>query len=127
MGLPESQAAQRRGLKTLCIPKLLEELKYCRHSNRKTKEAGKHPDRDAQFEYINAKVEAFQAAGEPVISIDAKKKELLGEFKNGGSDYGPQGEPIEVNAHDFEDKELGKVVPYGVYDIGANLGTSASD
>ena len=76
----------------------------------------------AQFEYINAKVEAFQAAGEPVISIDAKKKELLGEFKNGGSDYGPQGEPIEVNAHDFEDKELGKVVPYGVYDIGANLG-----
>src|SRR5208283_4479231 len=80
------------------------------------------PDRDAQFEYINAKVEAFQAAGEPVISIDAKKKELLGEFKNGGSDYGPQGEPIEVNAHDFEDKELGKVVPYGVYDIGANLG-----
>ena len=79
------------------IPKLLEELKYCRHSNRKTKEAGKHPDRDAQFEYINAKVEAFQAAGEPVISIDAKKKELLGEFKNGGSDYGPQGEPIEVN------------------------------
>ncbi len=104
------------------IPKLLEELKYCRHSNRKTKEAGKYPDRDAQFEYINAKVEAFQAAGEPVISIDAKKKELLGEFKNGGSDYGPQGEPIEVNAHDFEDKELGKVVPYGVYDIGANLG-----
>src|SRR5208283_4667788 len=102
--------------------RLLEELKYCRHSNRKTKEAGKHPDRDAQFEYINAKVEAFQAAGEPVISIDAKKKELLGEFKNGGSDYGPQGEPIEVNAHDFEDKELGKVVPYGVYDIGANLG-----
>ena len=68
------------------------------------------------------KFEAFQAAGEPVISIDAKKKELLGEFKNGGSDYGPQGEPIEVNAHDFEDKQLGKVVPYGVYDIGANLG-----
>ncbi len=104
------------------LPKLLEELKYCRHSNRKTKEGGKHPDRDAQFEYINAKVEALQAAGEPVISIDAKKKELLGEFKNGGSDYGPRGEPIEVNTHDFEDKELGKVTPYGIYDIGANLG-----
>jgi len=104
------------------IPKLLEELKYCRHFNRKTKESGKHPDRDAQFEYINAKVEAFQAADQPVISIDAKKKELLGEFKNGGSDYGPQGKPIEVNTHDFEDKQLGKVVPYGVYDIGANLG-----
>jgi hypothetical protein len=104
------------------LPRLLEELKYCRHSNRKTKEGGKHPDRDAQFEYINAKVEALQGAGQPVISIDAKKKELLGEFKNGGSDYGPQGQPIEVNAHDFEDKKLGKVVPYGVYDIGANLG-----
>ena len=104
------------------IPKLLGELKYCRHSNRKTKEGGKHPDRDAQFEYINAKVESFQAEDQPVISIDAKKKELLGEFKNGGSDYSPQGRPIEVNTHDFEDKELGKVVPYGVYDIGANDG-----
>jgi hypothetical protein len=104
------------------IPKLLESLKYCRHSNRKTKEGGKHPDRDAQFEYINAKVHEFQAADQPVISIDAKKKELLGEFKNGGSDYSPQGRPIEVNTHDFEDKELGKVVPYGVYDIAANDG-----
>jgi len=68
--------------------KLLEELKYCRHYNRKTKEGGKHPDRDAQFEYINAKVEAFQAAGEPVISIDAKKKELLGEYKNAAATTG---------------------------------------
>jgi len=74
------------------------------------------------LEYINAKVESFQAEDQPVISIDAKKKELLGEFKNGGSDYSPQGRPIEVNTHDFEDKELGKVVPYGVYDIGANDG-----
>ena len=72
--------------------------------------------------YINAKVEEFHAADQPVISIDAKKKELLGEFKNGGSDYGPQGRPIEVNTHDFEDKELGKVVLYGVCDIGANDG-----
>ena len=104
------------------IPKLLEELKYCRHFNRKTKEGGKHPDRDAQFEYINAKAEAFQAADQPVISINSKKKELLGEFKNGGSDYGPQGQPIEVNTHDFEDKELGKFVPFGIYDTGANLG-----
>ena len=81
------------------IPRLLEGLKYCRHFNRKTKESGKHPDRDAQFEYINAKAEEFQAADQPVLSIDAKKKELLGEFKNGGSDYGPQGRPIEVNTH----------------------------
>jgi hypothetical protein len=104
------------------IPKLLGELKYCRHFNRKTKEGSNHPDRDAQFEYINAKVEAFQAADQPVISVDTKKKELLGEFKNGGSDYGPEGRPIEVNTHDFEHNELGKVVPCGVYDIGANLG-----
>ena len=88
------------------IPKMLEELKYCRHFNRRTKEGGKHPDRD---------VEEFHAADQPVIWIDAKKKELLGEFKNGGSDYSPQGRPIEVNTHDFEDKELGKVVPYGPY------------
>ena len=98
------------------------DIEDCRHSNRKTKEGGKHPDRDAQFEYINAKVEEFQAEGQPVISIDAKKKELLGVFKNGDNDYSPQGRPIEVNTHDFEDKELGKVVPYGVYDIGANDG-----
>ena len=104
------------------IPKLLGELKYCRHSNRKTKESGKHPDRDAQFEYINAKVAQFQAADRPVISIDAKKKELVGDFKNAGSDYGPQGQPTEVNVHDFEDKELGKVTPYGIYDIAANHG-----
>ncbi len=93
------------------ISKLLEELKYCRHSNRKTKEAGKHPDRDAQFEYINAKVEAFQAAGEPVISIDAKKKELLGEFKNGGSDYGPQGEPIGPTPPRFRGQGVGQGRP----------------
>ena len=104
------------------IPKLLAELEYCRHFNRKTKEGSNHPDRDAQFEHINAKVKEFQAADQPVISVDTKKKELIGEFKNGGSDYGPQGKPIEVNTHDFENKELGKVVPYGVYDIAANQG-----
>ena len=104
------------------VPKLLEALNYCRHVNRKTKEGSSHPDRNAQFEYINTKVEAYQAADQPVISVDTKKKELVGEFKNGGSDYGPEGEPTLVNAHDFEDKELGKVVPYGIYDIGANLG-----
>ena len=67
-------------------------------------------------------MKAFQAADQPVISVDTKKKELIGEFKNGGSDYGPQGKPIEVNTHDFEDAELGKVIPFGVYDIGANEG-----
>jgi len=104
------------------IPKLLEQLGYRRHVNRKTKDGSNHPDRDAQFEHINAKALEFQAAGQPVISVDTKKKELIGEYKNPGSDYGPKGKPIEVDAHDFEDKALGKVVPYGVYDVGANCG-----
>jgi hypothetical protein len=104
------------------IPKLLERLEYRRHVNRKTKDGGQHPDRDAQFDYINTKARECQAAGQPVISVDTKKKELIGEFKNLGSDYRPKGKPIEVDAHDFEDKELGKVVPYGVYDGGANSG-----
>lgn len=104
------------------IPKLLDQLEYRRHVNRKTKDGSHHPDRDAQFEYINAKAREFQAADQPVISVDTKKKELIGEFKNAGSDYGPKGKPIEVDAHDFENKELGKVVPYGVYDVGANSG-----
>jgi len=104
------------------IPKLLEQLEYRRHVNSKTKDGSNHPDRDAQFEHINAKAREFQAAGQPVISVDTKKKELIGEFKNPGSDYGPKGQSIEVDAHDFENKDLGKVVPYGVYDIGANSG-----
>ncbi len=104
------------------IPQLLERLGYRRQVNRKSKEGGRHPDRDAQFEHINAQVEAYQAAGQPVISVDTKKKELIGEYKNAGSDYRPQGVPIDVNVHDFIDKELGKAIPYGVYDIGANAG-----
>jgi hypothetical protein len=104
------------------VPKLLQRLEYRRHVNRKTKDGSNHPDRDAQFEHINACAQACQAAELPVISVDTKKKELVGEFKNPGSDYGPKGKPIEVDAHDFEDKDLGKVVPYGVYDVGANNG-----
>ena len=104
------------------IPQLLERLGYRRQVNRKSLEGGHHVDRNAQFEYINAQVAAFQAAGQPVISVDTKKKELIGPYKNGGSDYRPQGCPDEVNVHDFVDKELGKAIPYGVYDIGANAG-----
>jgi len=104
------------------IPKLLEQLGYRRLVNRKTREGSHHPDRDAQFEHINSQVMACQAAGQPVISVDTKKKELIGEFKNSGSDYRPEGNPIEVNVHDFMDKELGKAIPYGIYDIGANSG-----
>jgi hypothetical protein len=85
-------------------------------------EGSKHPDRNAQFEHINAKAIAAQAAGQPVVSVDTKKKELIGNYKNGGTDYRPKGDPRRVKVHDFEDKELGKVVPYGVYDVGANTG-----
>jgi len=104
------------------IPKLLGLLKYRRQVNRKTLEGSRNPDRNAQFEHINAAVIATQAAGQPVISIDTKKKELVGSYKNAGSDYRPEGCPEQVNVHDFVDKELGKVAPYGVYDIAANAG-----
>ncbi len=104
------------------IPKLLSLLDYRRQVNRKTLEGRHNPDRNAQFEHINAVVSATQAAGQPVISIDTKKKELIGAYKNGGSDYRPEGCPDKVNVHDFVDKDLGKAIPYGVYDIAANAG-----
>lgn len=99
------------------VGKLLSKLGYSRQSNRKADEGSHHPDRNAQFEHINAKVVAAQAAGEPVISVDTKKKELVGSYKNGGTDYRPKGDPQRVKVHDFEDKDLGKVAPYGVYDV----------
>jgi hypothetical protein len=104
------------------VAKELVKLGFSRQYNRKADEGSHHPDRNAQFEHINAKVVAAQAAGQPVISVDTKKKELVGNFKNGGSDYRPKGAPLRVNVHDFEDKTLGKVVPYGVYDVAANAG-----
>lgn len=104
------------------VRKLLVRLGFSRQVNRKADEGAKHPDRDTQFEHINTRVMAAQAAGEPVISVDTKKKELVGAFRNGGSDYRPQGKPQRVKVHDFVDKALGKVVPYGVYDVAANEG-----
>jgi hypothetical protein len=104
------------------VRKLLAELGFSRQVNRKTDEGSRHPDRNAQFEHINAKALAAQATGEPVISVDTKKKELIGEYKNGGSDYRPKGDPRRVKVHDFEDKSLGKVAPYGVYDLAADEG-----
>src|SRR5271167_102050 len=104
------------------VLKLLELLQYRRQVNRKTLESSRNPDRDAQFEHINTAVIAMQAAGKPVISIDTKKKEPIGPYKNAGSDYRPNGCPEQVKVHDFVDAELGKVVPYGVYDIAANAG-----
>ena len=102
------------------VRKLLTRLGFSRQANRKADEGSRHPDRNAQFEHINAKVLAAQVAGEPVISVDTKKKELIGNYKNGGSDYRPKGDPARVKVHDFEDKKLGKVAPYGVYDVTAD-------
>src|SRR5271168_3876476 len=119
-----AQALRERGHRVSAsrIPQWLDRLGYRRQVNRKSLEGGHHVDRNAQFEHINTQVEAFQAAGDPVISVDTKKKELVGPYKNAGSDYRPKGCPDKVNVHDFVDKELGKAIPYGVYDIGANVG-----
>ena len=104
------------------VGKLLTVLGYSRQVNRKTKEGSHHPDRDGQFQHINRQVVALQAAGQPVISVDTKKKELIGEYRNGGSDYRAAGCPDAVNTHDFVDKVLGKVAPYGIYDVATNTG-----
>jgi transposase len=99
------------------VAKLLRGLGYSLQSNRKMLEGASHPDRDAQFEHINATVAAAQAAGQPTISVDTKKKELIGDFKNAGREWRPKGEPVLVCTKDFKDKQLGKVNPYGVYDL----------
>jgi len=117
-------ALQEKGyrISTNTVRKLLRDLGFRRQGNRKTKEGSTHPDRDAQFGHINEMAAQFMSGGEPVISVDTKKKELVGDFKNAGSDYRPAGCPDTVNVHDFMDKELGKVVPHGVYDLAANAG-----
>ena len=104
------------------VGRLLRRLGFSLQANRKTREGTNHPDRNAQFEYINAEINAFQAAGQPTISVDTKKKELVGDFKNGGRELRPKGDPEAVRVHDFVIPELGKVSPYGVYDIAANVG-----
>jgi hypothetical protein len=104
------------------VGRLLARLGFSLQANSKTREGGNHPDRDAQFEYINARMKEFQAEGQPTISVDTKKKELVGDFKNGGRELRPKGEPEPVRVHDFIIPELGKVAPYGVYDISANSG-----
>jgi hypothetical protein len=101
---------------------LLQDLDYSLQGLRKTKEGAAHPDRNAQFEQINAQVATFQERGQPVISVDTKKKELVGEFKNGGREWQPQGTPEPVRVHDFVDDALGKAIPYGVYDPTHNTG-----
>jgi transposase len=104
------------------VTELLHELEYSLQANRKVLEGSQHPDRNAQFEYLNQQVQAQVAAGEPAISVDAKKKELIGPFKNGGRELRPQGQPEPVRVHDFVDKNLGRATPYGVYDMAQNQG-----
>jgi Rhodopirellula transposase DDE domain len=104
------------------VQRLLHGAGYSLQANAKTLEGTQHPDRDAQFRHIHDTSAAFLAAGEPVLSVDCKKKELVGQFANGGREYRPQGDPEQVDVHDFMDKQLGKAIPYGVYDIGANTG-----
>jgi hypothetical protein len=104
------------------VGRLLNADGYSLQSNRKTKEGEDHPDRNAQFEYINATVKRFQHRGQPVISVDTKKKELVGAFKNAGREWRPRGDPEQVQVHDFLDPDLGKAIPYGVYDLSENQG-----
>jgi transposase len=102
------------------VAELLHELGYSLQANRKSLEGSHHPDRDAQFQHISQKVQQYLAARQPVISVDTKKKELVGDFKNGGRELQPKGRPERVRVHDFEIPARGKAAPYGVYDIGSN-------
>jgi transposase len=115
-----NRQGHRVGQRSVCA--LLAGLRYSLQGTRKTREGQQHPDRDAQFHYINELVKRFTAEGQPVISVDTKKKELVGDFANGGQEWRPQGSPEQVRVHDFVDPKLGKVSPYGVYDLAANQG-----
>ena len=120
--LAEELQHQGHAVSDRTVAHLLKPAGYSLQADRKTREGASHPDRNAQFEYINRRVIACQKRDQPVVSVDTKKKELVGEFKNGGEEWQPKGEPVEVNVHDFPDKELGKAIPYGVYDLASNEG-----
>ena len=120
--LAAALVAQGHRIGRTVVGELLHQQKFSLQANRKTREGEGHPDRDAQFVHINTSVKAALAAGQPVISVDTKKKELVGDFKNAGQTWRPPGEPEEVRVHDFLIKELGRAVPYGVYDLAANAG-----
>ncbi|MBD1913840.1 ISAzo13 family transposase [Leptolyngbya sp. FACHB-8] len=119
-----ADALQQQGyqISAMTVYTLLIEMGYSLQNNRKTQEGKQHPDRDAQFHHIAQQVEAFQGRHRPVISIDTKKKENLGQFKNGGQEWQPEGEPIAVKTHDFPSQSEGKAIPYGIYDLTQNQG-----
>lgn len=119
-----ADALRRKGHK-ICpqsLANVLHAMKYSLQGNRKSREGSRHPDRDAQFEHINATVASFLAEGEPAISVDTKKKELVGNYKNSGKEWNPKGSPEPVNVHDFPDPVLGRAAPYGVYDMADDSG-----
>jgi len=120
--LARELSRQGHPISARAVAHLLNDAGYSLQGNRKTLEGTKHPDRNAQFEYINAKVKRFQQRRQPVISVDTKKKELVGPYKNNGREWQRKGEPERVDVHDFPDAELGKVIPYGVYDMSRNEG-----
>ena len=120
--LAQELTRQGHGVSPRTVGRLLKAAGYSLQSNRKTREGSAHPDRNAQFLHLNAMVVRFQDRGQPVISVDAKKKELVGPFKNGGREWFPRGEPEEVQVYDFVDQQLGKAIPYGVYDLTENQG-----
>lgn len=120
--LAEELSKQGHPISARKVAAVLYEMGYSLQANRKTREGAQHPDRNAQFEYINDQTKRLQKRGQPVVSVDTKKKELLGDFKNPGQEWQPQGEPEEVRVHDFKDPELGKAIPYGVYDVANNQG-----
>ncbi len=120
--LAEALRAKGHRVSHRLVGVLLRGLGYSLQANHKNREGNQHADRDAQFEHINGQIQAFLAAGQPVISVDTKKKELVGDFKNAGREYRPRGAPEEVRVHDFLIKKLGRAVPYGVYDLASNSG-----
>ncbi len=122
MQLARELGAQGHAISHVSVGVLLKDLGYSLQGNRKTLEGASHPDRNAQFAYINDKTQAALSAGQPVISVDTKKKELVGRYKNAGKEWMPQGAPEPVKVHDFVDAELGRANPYGVYDVARNAG-----
>jgi hypothetical protein len=120
--LADALTAQGHRVSAPAVGSLLREAGFSLQGNAKVLEGTQHRDRDAQFRYINEQVKEHQAGQEPVVSVDAKKKEVVGEFKNAGREWRAQGRPVEVSTHDFPDEELGKAAPYGIYDVTANTG-----
>ena len=106
----------------LTLLRILKAKRYILQANEKTREGAQHPDRDAQFQHINQTISAAIARGQPAISIDSKKRELIGDFKAVGREFAPKGKPVEVRTHDFKDKQLGHAIPFGIYDLASDEG-----